>query len=263
MILAILNQKGGVGKTTTAVSLAHGLARAGRSVLLVDLDAQGNVADALGLQKGPGLYGLLIEGRWQPIPSGRPRLDLILGDKTTVQAKQVLAARDFREYALREALEPITALYDVIVLDVAPGVDILQIAAMVAATHFLIPVSLDHLALVGVGDALVSVASLRKVGAFRGQLLGVLPTFWERTTRESQTQLEILATQFKSLVWPPIPLDVHCREAIAHGQTLYEYAPGTRALTGVRLGPEQISVGGYDAALTLLQRELPPKEDLP
>jgi chromosome partitioning protein len=263
MILAIINQKGGVGKTTTAVTLAHGLARAGRSVLLVDLDAQGNVADALGMQKGPGLYELLIEGRWQPVPSGRPGLDLILGDKTTVQAKQVLTGRDFREYAVKEALEPAGDLYDVIVLDVAPGVDILHIAALVAATHFLIPVSLDHLALVGVGDALVSVASLRKVGAFRGQLLGVLPTFFERTTRESHVQLEILATQFKGLVWPPIPLDVHCREAVAHGQTLYEYAPGTRALAGARLAPNGKLIGGYDAALSLLQRELSPKEDLP
>jgi chromosome partitioning protein len=255
--LAIINQKGGVGKTTTAVTLAHGLARCGCCVLLVDLDAQGNVADALGLEKGEALYRLLIEnaGRRAIVPSGRERLSVVVGGKRTVEAKQVLAGQSFREYALKNALAKLGD-YDLCILDVAPGVDLLQIGALVAATHFLIPVALDHLAVIGAGDALASVAALKQVGALEAQFLGVLPTMWERTTKESHEQLMTLAEQFQALVWPPIPRDVKAREAPAFGKTLWEYAPlSTRALAGVLVdaGP---ALGGYSQVMTRLIREV-------
>ena len=244
--IAIVNQKGGVGKTTTAVTLAHVLAVHGRRTLLVDLDAQGNVADALGMEKRPGLYEFLIEGEptraifW----SERHNLYVVPGDKTTVEAKQRLIGASFREYRVRDALARVASDYDVAILDTAPGVDVLQLGALVACTHFLIPVALDHLAVVGAADALASMASLAQAGVFRGRCLGVLPTMWERTTTESHQQLEILAGQFGKLVWPPIPRDTKAREAPAHGMTLWEYAPQTRALDGVWVEGDKL-VGGY------------------
>ena len=254
--IAIINQKGGVGKTTTAVTLGHGLAMEGKKVLLVDLDAQGNVADALGLDKGPGLYQLLVANvKEQAIVStGRAGLDAVLSDKQTVEAKQILAGRSFREYALRDALAWVADDYHVAILDAAPGVDVLQIGALVAADAFLIPVALDHLAVVGAGDALASVASLQKVGALNGRFLGVLPTMWERVSRESHQQLKELVRQFERLVWPPVPRDVKAREAPAYGQTLWEYAPDCRALMGVQInGGHQ---GGYRQALHRLLTEV-------
>jgi len=166
----------------------------------------------------------------------------------------VLAGRNFREYRLMEMLEKLDQVYDVAILDAAPGVDVLQISALVACTHFLIPVALSHLAVVGASDALASTASLKKVGAYRGEFLGILPTMWERRTRESQAQLELLARQFGRLVWPPVPLDVKAREAPSYGRTLWEYAPGTRALRGVEM--YECVVGGYGQVLSRLTREV-------
>ena len=245
--LAIVNQKGGVGKTTTAVTLGHGLALAGKRVVLVDLDAQGNLADALGVEKRGGLYDLLFESPNEAAQAtGRDNLGLVAGDHSTVEAKQRLTGMNFREYRLQQALEELQG-YDVAILDAAPGVDILQVSAFVACTHFLIPVALDHLAVVGAGDALTTTASLKKVGRFRGDFLGILPTMWERTTKESHEQLEIIAQQFGRLVWPPVPLDVKAREAPSYGKTLWEYAPSTRALVGAKVGDKVI--GGYGQVL--------------
>lgn len=255
--LAVVNQKGGVGKTTTAVTVAHGLALAGAEVLLVDLDAQGNVADALGLQKEGGLYRLLFKngGTTSIQASGRKRLDVILGDHSTVEAKSRLAGMDFREYAVRDALEQFGETHDVCLLDVAPGVDILQVAALVACDAFLIPVELSYLAVVGASDALNSATTLmhRSRGTC-GHFLGVLPTMWERTTNESHEQLQTLVELFGEQGWPPIPLDVKAREAPAHGQTLWEYAPSCRAIRGVEIGG--VRRGGYQQVLRRLALEI-------
>jgi len=255
--VAIVNQKGGVGKTTTAVTLADGLAANGWRVLLVDLDAQGNVADALGMTKRAGLYEFLITREMSRAVfwSERENLYVVPGDKRTVEVKQILAGMSFREYRLRDALARVASDYDAAILDVGPGVDVLQIGALVACTHFLIPVALDHLAVVGAADALASVVSLQQVGAFGGRCLGVLPTMWERTTVESHAQFQILAEQFGSLVWPPIPRDTKAREAPAHGRTLWEYDLGCRALCGVVLDSGR-HVGGYQQVLERLIREV-------
>jgi len=253
-ILAFVNQKGGVAKTTTAVTIAHGLAREGLRVLLVDLDAQGNCADALGVEKEGALYRFLVLEDDRIARTVRDELDLIDGDKTTVKAKKIITGESFSEYVLRTRLEAIEQDYDVIVLDSAPGADVLQINALVACTHFIIPISLSHLATVGGADLLGTVASLKKVGAFNGQFLGVLPTLWERTTRESHTQLRAMAQHFKRLTWSPIPVDVKAREAPGHGKTLWEYAPSTRALVGVEENGRQ--VGGYQSVLARLMREM-------
>lgn len=261
LTIAVLNQKGGVGKTTSAVTLAHGLAILGRQVLLVDLDAQGNVADSLGLDKSPGLYHFLLEpeatANW-PAASRRDNLRVIPGDKRTLELKQILAGQSFREHALRRALDALAAglradavysAYDVCILDCAPGADMLQIAALVAADMFLVPVSLDHLAVVGATDALATAASLTAAG-HDSRFLGILPTMWERQTKESDEQFRFLAGQFGQWVWPPIPRDTKVREASAHGQTLWEYDPPCRAITGVHIDGKP--VGGYAQALNRL-----------
>jgi chromosome partitioning protein len=269
-VLAIVNQKGGVGKTTTAVTVAHGLALRGLRVLLVDLDAQGNCADALGIKKWNGVYAWLALGTplGPPTRGGkgegvartvREGFDLVASDKTTVKAKKIINGESFSERVLRGALDALHGAYDIVVLDSAPGADVLQINALVAASHFIIPVSLAHLATVGARDMLGTVASLKRVGAFQGQFLGILPTMWERTTKEGHAQLRGIAEAFGKMVYPPIPIDVKAREAPGHGKTLWEYAPGCRALRGTPLNPPTRGgrrVGGYEKVVTRVVDEV-------
>lgn len=257
MILAIVNQKGGVGKTTTAVTLAAGLARQGRRTLIADLDSQGNVCDALGLRKGPGFYRLLVAKlplAEVVVPSGQINLDVLPGDKNTVEAKQYLSGLNFRERAVANALAPALRLYDHVMLDLAPSVDVLHIAALVAADAFLVPTRLDHLAVVGVNDALITLAALKAGGVEPPVFLGVLPTFWDRATKESEYQLQHLSRTFGRKLWPPIPTDTRAREAPAHGQTLWDYAPNCRAIRGVAIN--HVRAGGYEQVLARLGREI-------
>lgn len=254
--LAIINQKGGVWKTTSAVTIAHGFAMSDKHVLLVDLDAQGNVADALGLKKEPHLHAFLTQdaGLRAITRSGRSLLDVIMGDRMTAETKRRLASDPFGIFALRNALAEIDNEYDLCVLDAAPGADILQMGALVACTHFLIPVGLSDLAVIGAIDALGMVASLKKHDAFQGHFLGIMPTQWDRTTRESQYQLETMVSKFNTMVYPPIPVDTKAREAARYGQTLLEYAIDGRAVCGVKMGERR--EGGYVRVISRLMREM-------
>jgi chromosome partitioning protein len=229
MIIAIANQKGGVGKTTTAVTLAAGLALKGHSVLIVDLDVQGNVADALGMESG----GELCTWLWREVPighvvhTGRDNLGVIRGDKTTVMLKQGLAGRDFREMVLVEALSGCG--YEYVVLDCAPSVDVLHTAALVAANKLIVPTKLDQFAVKGVVETLHSLAAVRKASRGSCELAGIVPTFYDRTTNETQAQLENLVGGFPAHVWPVVPVDTACRVANRQGVTLWEYAGKSRA----------------------------------
>jgi chromosome partitioning protein len=233
------------------------MARAGKQVLIVDLDAQGNVADVLGIEKRSGLYQLLVTEQYSEAISstGRQGLTAILGNKTTVDAKTILAGKAFREMALKRALGQVARGIDVCVLDCAPGVDVLQIAALVACDAFIMPVSLQHLAVVGAADALATAAALREAGANAGRFLGVIPTMWERSTKESHQQLQLLAEDFKKLVWPPIPQDQAAKESPAFGETLWERAPRCKAIRGIELRSGQWA-GGYQAVLDRMMQEV-------
>ena len=254
-VVAFVNQKGGVGKTTSAVTVAHLWAREGRRVLLIDLDAQGNTADCLGMDKTGDLNRFLVGdvGTAAVKFTGRDNLYTILGDKSTAKTKQILSGDPFGVFKLREALEGLR--YEVIVLDVAPGADIMQLAALVACTRFVVPVSLEHLALVGVREALESVASLKKVNAFNGGFAGVLPTMLDRGQKGHVERLRLLAETFGRQVLPPVPTDVTVGKAQAEGRTLPEFDHRCRALTGVDLGKGK-KMGGYDAAARFLWGEV-------
>jgi chromosome partitioning protein len=253
-VVAIANQKGGVGKTTTAVTLAHGAALHGLNTLIIDLDSQGNVADSLGLESGNELYQLLINQ--QPLDhctvQARENLVAIRADKTTTALKVQLSAADFREYALSNVLE--NTPYDLVIFDCAPSVDILHTAALVAADYLIVPTRLDQFAIKGVAEMVQSLRSIIRAKASNCQLAGIVPTFYDRTTRETQEQLENLASAFGSLVWPVVPADTACRVASRAGQTIWEYGPSSRAVIGNEIGTTR--VGGYQSVLDRLMRLL-------
>ena len=243
--LAIANQKGGTGKTTTALALGHKLAMDGYAALFIDTDPQGHLAAGLGMDKAPGIDRLVTwrEGQGKPlIVRARDRLDLIPSDARTSSAKQRLAGMRFREDFLAKALQDLADGYDVAIIDCAPSVDVLHTAAVVAADWLVVPTRLDYLAVDGVNEVIMF---LRDVKQYRdaAELLGILPTFYDRRTNETLEQLRVLVDTFGDLVSPPIPIDVKLREAPAFGQTIWEYAPRTRSVVGIETNGK--TYGGY------------------
>ena len=256
MIISLANQKGGVGKTTSTITLADLLARSGYQVLVIDTDVQGHIAISLGLEKSPSLYRLIVER--SPIAalkqSARKNLDIIASDKMTENAKLILTGMPFREQVLADALRyPDELDYDLIFVDLAPSLDILHIAALMASHFVIIPTRLDTLSLDGVNELIKSIQQLNSQG---GKIEGyaILPTFFDRVTRESTINLKALVDAYGAQVWPPIPQDVKAREAPSFGQTLAEYAPHCAALLGY--SPRLSQPGGYMAAMVRLMEKM-------
>ncbi len=225
--ILIGNQKGGVGKTTTTVTLGHGLTYHGYRVLLVDLDSQGHLASSLGLEKTPAIHDLLVYNRARIEDTRRNGLYLVPGNKETVLAQQIVAGRAFREMALQKALAPLQDSFDFILLDTPPGLDVLTISAIVAATHIMIPVALEELALDGLVEYTHSILEARQGGA-RCDLAWVVPTMYDRVAREIARNFRALAETYPAQVTVPIPHDARMREAPAYGQTIWEYAHTSR-----------------------------------
>lgn len=262
--IAVVNQKGGTGKTTTAVTLAHHFALQENRVLLIDTDPQGHVAVALGMKKGPGIRNLIERAASNGterlpivIAKARPNLDVILSNSATRHAKRTLASMDFRETVLKKALTGIAHLYDIAVIDCAPSADVLHISALVAATDIIIPTRLDHLAVDGVNEVLKTIVQTREsVGGSGLNVRGIVPTFYERRTNETPLQLAALVEAFDRLVMPPIPTDVKLRECPAYGKSIWEYAPSTNAIVGVPVNsqkPKGQRFGGYTALAQLVE----------
>jgi chromosome partitioning protein len=231
-IIAIVNQKGGVGKTTTAVTLASGLARMEIPTLLIDLDAQGNVADSLGMESDGSLMRWIAEELplSKVVSFGRENLDVVRSDKRTALLKNMLAGMNFRENVLKGRLEHKDAeKYEVIVMDCAPSVDILHTAALVAADHLIIPAKLDQLAIKGIVETLHSLAAVHMAKRSDCKVMGILPTFYDKVTNETEAQFKNLAEAYKALVWPPIPTDTKCRMAPRDGKTLWEMGGKSKA----------------------------------
>jgi len=238
-ILAICSQKGGVGKTTTAINLAHGLAMNGKSVLLIDLDPQGHCATSLGLSTEPGVFYLLTMGttphesafmQQYVRPTGRENLWLLPGDQTTNAAQTVLNAQDAPISAIRTRLKAIQSndlLY--IILDMAPSVGGIQERALWAADFVLIPSSTEYLATEGAHQIAQTLLYLQTKRDWPGTLLGVLPTLYHAHLREHRAAYADLKAGFGERVFPPIHRATVLSECPGEAQTIFEKAPTGRA----------------------------------
>jgi chromosome partitioning protein len=225
--IVVALSKGGVGKTTTAINLAAGLSRAGIRVLLVDMDTQGQVAKALGLQPQVGLAEVMT-GQLSPeraVTLGREGLWLLAGGRSLAGLKRDIARKDFGgERTLAESLAPLDGRFDQVVVDTAPAWDVLMVNALFYADEILIPVSLEVMALQGLVDFAQSLAPIQKYHQALA-LRYVLPTFMDRRVKKSEEILYQLERHYGQLVCDPIRYNVRLSEAPGYGQTIFEYSP--------------------------------------
>lgn len=227
--IAFQNLKGGTGKTTSAVTLASLLNARGYRVLLIDMDAQGNVKEHFGLSHPYTMYDLLMEeAPWDKcIVSVREGLDCLISDTTLAACEALLASRPRREEALRLSLQHLD-FYDFALVDCPPSLSILNQNALVFADEIVIPVSMDFLALAGVDQVMEHLSLIERYFEKAIHILGVLPTFFDRRTRISQDVYDALRERYGERVWPPIRIDTKISQAPRARKTIDTYRRSSR-----------------------------------
>jgi chromosome partitioning protein len=228
--IAILNQKGGTGKTTTAVNLAAGLAERESDCLLIDTDAQGNVGVSLGVAGERSLYHVIVDGA-DPDDASVPvrqHLDVITAD-STLAAAEIWLARQHPEQrskimTRRLNLLQVSRRYDYVIIDCGPSLNLLNQNALSYADEVIIPVTCDYLALVGVKQVLRTIKDVERHLGHAVRLSAVLPTFYDGRTRLAREVLETLQGHFKHKCLEPIRHNTRLAEAPSHKKTIFEYA---------------------------------------
>jgi chromosome partitioning protein len=238
--VAVLNQKGGTGKTTTSVNLAAGLAEAGCRVLLVDADAQGNVGVSLGLKPQHTLFHVLadeVSVDDAVVPIGRS-FDVLCADDTLAAAELRLAQTPSRGGVLARRLQNAgrdIGGYTHVIIDCAPSLSLINQNALCAVDEVLIPVACDYLSLVGVKQVL---KTLKNVHAHLGHTVkvgGVLPTFYDARAKICRDALDAMKKHFGDLTLPPVRQNVKLREAPSHKKTIFEHDPQSAGSEDYRL----------------------------
>lgn len=226
--IAISLTKGGVGKTTTAVNLAAGLALADFRVLLIDTDTQGQAGFMLGLQSEKGLAEL-VTGALEPdeaIVEARQGLWLLAGGVGLAGVKKMIASNELEgEQTLTKALTTLDGKYDYVILDTSPGWDTMTINVLFYADEVLVPVSLEILTIKGLAEFNKRLDAIKRHKPI--YLKYVLPTFMDRRVRKSAEILEQLQAHYPDQLCTPVRYNVRLSEAAGYGQPIFEFAPNS------------------------------------
>jgi chromosome partitioning protein len=244
-ILGVVNQKGGVGKTTTAINLSACLALEGLKVLLVDCDPQANASSGFGVQRDDNrhsIYDVLIGNASADqviLPTEIPTLWLLPGSKNLTGANIELAAVEGREVRLRDALAAVKDNYDVVLLDCPPALDLLTLNVLVAANSLIVPMQAEYFALEGISELISTLERVQNAFNPDIKIEGVLLTMYDDRTNLAQQVTETLREYFKDRLFKTvIPRNVRLAEAPSHGRPVALYdgrSRGTEAyfeLTG-------------------------------
>jgi chromosome partitioning protein len=224
--IAVANQKGGVAKTTTVVSLGAALVERGQRVLLVDIDPQGSLTFSLGIdpEELDVTVGEVLLGTAQPddaIVLTEDGMHLLPANITLTQAEEALAGRTGREQRLRVALDKVAADYDWILIDCPPTLGVLTVGALSAAQKVLIPLQAETLSHRGVGQLLDTIHDVRQFINSSLEIMGVLPTMYDGRTKHAQAVLQAIRDTYDlPLVTPPIPKSIRFAEAPAIGRSI-------------------------------------------
>ena len=234
-VIVLVNQKGGVGKTTTAVNLAAYLARAGRCVLLVDIDPQANATVGVGARVAEGephVYHVLLEPHTAAAtvrPTAVERLWVLPAHADLAGANIDLVGVSGREFRLHEALRQVGGAYDIILIDCPPSLGLLTVNGLVAADHVLVPVQPEYYSLEGLGQLLATVDLIRQNLKPTLSVLGAIVTMYDARSRLMGAVLQDLKTNFPApLFQTMVPRNVRLAEAPSYGQPISLYDPRSR-----------------------------------
>ncbi len=223
-VIAVTNLKGGIGKTTTVVNVGAGLALKGVRTLLVDVDAQGNLAMALGVAPRRTLYEAIVDDKLiiECITNARPNLDIIGADESLLAAQPTLSRRPDWIRVLDMALQPVKHSYDVILIDCGASLTVMNINALHAASGVIAPTTLEPLSIRGL-DMLIKQLMHIKNGASSVRM--IIPTMFDATRQQSADLLEQLRADYGAAVTAPIRAAAQLAESAAAGCTIYEHDP--------------------------------------
>ncbi|ADK08027.1 TPA: sporulation initiation inhibitor protein Soj [Bacillus anthracis] len=250
-IIAIANQKGGVGKTTTSVNLGAGLAQVGKKVLLVDIDAQGNATTGVGIEKSEldqCIYNVLVEdadvqGVIQK--TATENLDVLPATIQLAGAEIELVPTISREVRLQRALQPVRDEYDYIIIDCPPSLGLLTINALTAADSVIIPVQCEYYALEGLSQLLNTVRLVQKHLNKNLAIQGVLLTMLDARTNLGIQVIDEVKKYFRDKVYRSIiPRNVRLSEAPSHGKPIMQYDAKSRGAEVYIDLAEEVIVGG-------------------
>lgn len=245
-VIAISNQKGGVGKTTTSINLSASLALLGRTVLLIDFDPQGNTSSGLGLRPGrfaQNIYNSLILGKPlkdQILPTDIARLKLIPTNIDLTGAEIELVGAASREFKLKGVIEQLTDRFDFVLIDCPPSLGLLTVNSLTASDSILIPLQCEYYAMEGVSQLIKTIKAVKRTLNPRLEIEGILPTMFDIRNNISRQVIEEVKTHFRGSVFRSIiPRNVRLSEAPSFGKPAFLYDRTSKgAISYLRLAKE-------------------------
>jgi chromosome partitioning protein len=228
--ICIINQKGGVGKTTTAVNLAAGLSRNGKKVLLIDLDAQGNIQTSMGATSHKSLYDFIIENATlgECISMLGKNLDILRSEETLTKAETLINKLPEGNFTvLKEKFEKIKG-YDYVILDCAPSLGIINQNAMLYADEAIVPVSTDYLGMDALTKIIEAINNINDYFDHNLSISRIVPTMYDSRIRSSKEVLEHMQNDYYELLTEPIRVNSKLKEAPKAMKSIFSYAPSSR-----------------------------------